>query len=268
MKYIKILLVLCGVFVQSINTGIVPSTENSNALQVPQEIIKTARKAATLVKFVGVYEVAVPKKGTIQIDPWSKFMARGINLQTKNSMIIFNPSWFLDIPQDQQLFLLGYCFMAFKEGSIPFSMKIIPFIVSFVYYFLLFCIAYLFDLFFMVWLLGKTPLHLLRKKKAKKFMGISLEMLVRVAMVWGIVSLSSSFLIDNVYSKLTDYVARKHEIHLMNMVVQKTGNKDAAIKALRYFSASVKEAIKNGETFFAPHANRFENYANALEDLQ
>ena len=245
MRYTKILLVLGGTLVQSINTGVVPFTEDSYALQAPQEIIKIAEQAAALVEFDGAYEVAVPKKAGIQINPWNKFIASAKSPQTKNFFIIINPLWFEGIPQDQQLFLLGRCFMAYKEGATPFSMKVIPY---------LFILGSIIFMLLLIWLLGKTPL--VHKKKW-----------IRVVMAWGTIYFCNIFLINNLQARLTNYIARKNDVHIIDMVVKKTGDKDAAIKALQHLDASIKKELKSGETFFAPYVTLFENYANALEIL-
>ena len=244
MKYIKILLVLCSTLTQSTNTSVVPFTEDPYALQAPQKIVEIAEKAAAFVEFDSTYEVAIPKKAGIQINPWNKFIAYGINTKTKNPFIIINPSWFASIPQDQQLFLLARCFTVFKEGK-PFSIKVVPY---------LFILLRILFILLLIWLLGKTLLS-----RHKKW--------VRIAIAWGIVYLCNSFVINNLQLKFTRYMNSRYDIHILNMAIQKTGNKDAAIKALQQFDTSIKEALKNGETFFTPYATLFENYANALEIL-
>lgn len=49
------------------------------------------------------------------------------------------------------------------------------------------------------------------------------------------------------------------------MAVEKTLNKDSAIKALEFFDSSIKEDLKNGENLWIPYENIFGNYANELK---
>lgn len=92
--------------------------EDVYAIQAPQEIVALAEKAAALVGFEKPYEVAVPQKAGVQINPWNKFAAYGINPKTNNPFIIINPQWFSKIPENQQLFWLSRCFITLEQGEV------------------------------------------------------------------------------------------------------------------------------------------------------
>jgi hypothetical protein len=217
-------------------------TEDVYSVQAPQELVSLAQKAADLMEFKGSYEVISPKKPALQINPWNKFVGYGINPQTKNSFIVINPQWFSNIPEDQKLFLLSRNFLTLKLGTIPVSMKIAPFIFSFIGILLMFVLF---------WLLGRTKL-------------VS-QKLIRALIAFATVATLNLIFINPLAIKLNRYLGARYDMQINEMAVQKTQNKDAAIKALEYFDGSIKKELAGGETFWEPNVKLFENYANELK---
>ena len=144
----KCAVVLLSLFTVTTYPKVVEFVEDAYLKQAPQEIVNQVEKVADVMEFETIYEVAEPKKAGIQINPWNKFVAYGINPLTQNPFIIINTEWFSTIPSEQQVFLLGRAFATFAQGAVP-GGKIIT------YLFILFRILLILLLF---WVLGKTPL--------------------------------------------------------------------------------------------------------------
>lgn len=225
-----------------INAKIIEYTEDAYSLQAPTKIVQLTEKAADFFDFTTPYEVIVPKKAGIQINPWNKFIVSDINPQTKNPFIIIDQEWFSKIPADQQLFLLGYNFLRLKHGILPWTI----YLLSFASIIVTLLLALLF-----FWLLGKTPL-IHQKKWIRAVAAYVLVMIVNIVVH------------NTIAAKIQYQLIMNHDVHLCEMVLQKTHNKQAALKALEFYDTSVKEEIKNGETFFVPHEKIFENLASLL----
>jgi hypothetical protein len=222
---------------------IIEYVEDAYTMQAPQEVVDLVERAAQFFEFTDPYEVIAPKKAGMQVNPWNRFISYGINSQTKNPFIIVNYDWFSQIPSDQQLFLLGRNFLILKYGTIPLSMKVVPFA---------FMVMSMMLIFLLFWLLGKTKLaHHSRW--------------VRALIAWVIVVCCNIAFMNKLPIQLNQYLGRKYDAHINELAVQKTHNRDAAVGALEHFDASVKHELKSGEPFFAPYAMLFETYAKELK---
>lgn len=242
MQYLKRAMITAILFSNYAPAKTVEYVEDAHLSQAPQEIVDLSEKSADLMDYQDAYEIAVPKKPGIHINPWNKFIAQGINPQTKHPIIILNPQWFNEIPGDQQTFLLSRNFATWQAGAQPFSIKALP------YLFLLNSIVLMLILF---WLLGKT-----RLADQKKW--------IRALIAFGVVTLSDLTLMTKINQKLTYYLAMQHEMSIIEKVIEKTHNKEAAIEALKHFDTSIKKELADGELFWKPFEKIFENYANAL----
>jgi hypothetical protein len=227
-----------------IQAKMIEYVEDVYLMQAPAPLVALADKAAQLVNFEGNYEVIVPKKAGLLINPWNKFVASGINPQTKNHLMIINQEWFSTVPKNQQDFLLTRAFVMFKEGFTPLSVKVaIPFS------FFLFGIILIFGI---LQLLRRTPLANQRSW-------------VRIVVSIGIAAIFNVMITTPVSTKLTVYCASLHDMKINELVVQKTGDREAAVKALEHIDRVIKAELKDGETFWTPYATTFENYAQALK---
>ncbi len=216
--------------------------ENAYLLPAPPEIVELTEKAATLIGFDTPYEVAVPKKAGIQINPWNKFAPYNINPNTKNPLLVINPPWFLSLPAEEELFLLARNFMILKQGMLPLSVKMLPYIFMVISFLLL-------VLIFM--LLRYTPLATHKKW-------------IRFVVAWLITIPLNLFIMTPVQGKLMLYLANRYDTSINRLVVEKTGNKEAGIRAFEHYDAAIKNEAQSGETFWTPHINLFENLANEL----
>lgn len=238
------LLIAVGIsFTNCAKAKIAHYQEDVYLANAPQEINELVEKAAELTQFTGTYEVVIPKKAALAINPWNKFLSGGINPATKNPIIIANPSWLLALDKDQQLFLVSRWFLSFKHGMLPNNIKAISFA------FLAISILLIIFLFIV---LGKTKL-------AKYNKG------VRLLIACVLVSLNNVFFMSPLTSHLSHYLAIQHDHTINQMTLKLTGNKDAAIKALEFLDTSIKNELKDGETFFEPHQNLFAGYAHNLQ---
>lgn len=217
--------------------------ENIYAEQAPQNTIDVAQEAAHLFEFKKDYEVAVPKKAGLQVNPWNRFLAYGINPQTQNPFIIINPEWLSKMPKDEQQFLLGRAFVTLERGMTPLSLKVSPFLYGF------FSICLMILIYFA---LGRT-----RLAQQKKW--------VRALLAYAIITICNLTFMNNVYLKFTQYLGKRYDTQIIESMIEKTHDKEAAIKALEHFDASIKKELAEGETFWKPYENLFEGYAKELK---
>ena len=211
--------------------------------QAPELIVNIVEEVAQLMDYNKPFEVIVPKKPGIAINPVNKFIAKGINPQTKNPMIIINPEWFLQVPKEQQQFLLGRAFVMFQNGTLPLSIKIAPYIFS-LYSFLL--------LFFLFRILGWTRL-------------VTYKKWVRILVAFIILAAINGLIVGNVYWKIIQFLGRAYEYKINEMVVAKTQNRNAGIQALELMNQAFNNEIKDNESFFKQYENIFGNYAAQLK---
>jgi len=243
MKFLKYIVIgLCLLIGNASDAKNVEFIEDAYTAQAPQEIVDRVEKAAQLFEYNDPYEIIVPKKSGLQINPWNKFIAGGLNPQSKNYFIIINPEFFSGLPENEQLFLLGRNFLRFKHGMIPLSMKLIPYgsiLLSILFALLLF------------WLIGKT------RFANQKFW-------VKGLIIFGAVLITEIAILDKISVRLTHSFSRAYDHTINEMVIQKTNDRDAGIKVLEVLDAAVKNEINNGEKVFVGYKDLFGEYAQAL----
>lgn len=227
----------------SINAKTSEFAEDPYAAPAPQELVTQVERVAQEMDFTDVYEIAVPKKAGIQINPWNKFIGSGINPQTKQHFIVVNTDWFSNIPQEEQTFSLGRCFMHMKYGVTPFSIKIVWYLYALISI-LLALLVFL--------ALGYTPLAN-QKAWIKIVMALAFAIACELAVM------------DPVHARLERYLQARHSNYIHELVVEKTKDRAAAIRALQYIDASIKNEYKNGEIPFAPFITTFATYAEQLK---
>jgi hypothetical protein len=240
----KLFLMLVGSLVFSGSQAtVVEYFEDTYGQQASPELINKAEDAAKLVGFDGLYQVIAAKKAGIDVSPtFYKYIATTVNQQMQYPVMIVNSTWFDTLPQDQQMFLLARAFVIFKEGMLPASVKYLPF---------LFMLLSILLIFALVWLLGKTRLAVYKRW-------------VRIVAAWVIVTLFNLSIGAYLQTKVLQYFAKKHDMHIIRIAAGKTGNKEAAKAALLAYNAVAQEEVKNGQKAFEPYGNLFEQYANQL----
>ena len=231
------------VLVVGAQAKMVPFQEDGYMLQAPENLLAVAEKVANIVDFTADYEVVVPKKAGIEINPWNKFIAYGTNPLTKNFFMVINPEWFNKLPEDQQLFLVGRNFLILKLGVTPLSFTVIFYAFIIISLLLLVCIFLIFS---------KTVLK-------------NQKIWIRILLACALVGVMEFMLLDPLERKLKLHYGKLYDKKIHESVVEKTKNRDAAIKALEYLDSSIKDEIKKGETLFVPYENLFETYAQQLK---
>lgn len=234
-KSFALQILICALFANSATAKNVPYAEDAYFAQAPQELLLAAEKAAALTQFEGNYEVRIPKKASLQVSPFYSFSAKAVNPQTNDPVIIINPAWFSNLPQDEQDFLLARYFVTFKMGALPLSATLLAIL------FVLLSIL-LFALSFLV--LRKTRLA-------------SQKIWVRILIALAIVVVAELAVLDQVHKRLVLYLSTQHEIAIIQKTIEYTGNKEAAIRALERVDSSIKDAIKNGDSAWAPYEHVF-----------
>lgn len=241
-KKVIIKSVFCITTLSNIQATMIEYKEDAYSAQAPQEIIDLAQKAADLIGFDGAYELVVPKRAGIEINPLNKFLTYGTNPSTKNHFILVNPEWLAKMPEGQQLFFFVRNFLTFKEGR-PFSMKVVP------YLYILFSILLSIFLFF---ILGKTVLK-------------NQKIWVRLLVVLGLMVVSELLITDRLEAAMLRYLGKRFDINILEQAVQKTENRDAVIKALEFYDTSIQEEAQNDEKYWAPYKGLFVGYAQELK---
>lgn len=226
----------------ALHAKVVEYVQDPYAMNAPADIVAMTEGAAHTMHFDKSYEVVVPTKAGMQINPWNKFIASGVNNQTGNFFIIMNPAWFSLLPLDQQQFLLARVFASFELGNVSFAMKAVPYI------FLLFFMALMFCVIFTI---VRRPLS--RKKK-----------LLAIVIAWIAVALFNATLQSRLQPFVVHYFGLLHDNKINELALQRTGNRDAAVQALASFDAAIKEDLKDGNTFWKPFETVFEHQAKQL----
>lgn len=246
MNYTKyITAVLCTLLMHNAHAKMVEFIENSYLVQAPSNITTIADEAAQITGFTKNYEIAIPKKAGLQVNPWNRLISSApLNPQTQLPYIIVNPSWFLTLPKNQQTFLLARCFTALEQGLIPLSIKMAPWAFSLLFIALII-------LFF--WLLGKTALG-------------SHKGWIRLIVAYLIAAGCNVTVMNKLQTTLINYLAVGHDKAIIQATLDKTKDPDAAIKALEAMDTTIKNQLQEGETFWTPFSTVFEPYIKALKE--
>lgn len=232
----------CALFAHNAIAKNVPYIEDAYFAQAPHELLVTAEKAAALTHFESNYEVRIPKKAILQTTPLYAFTAKASNPQTNEPVIIINPAWFSSLSQDEQDFMLARYFVTFKMGAMPLSATLLAILFIFLSM-LLFAISFL----------------ILRKTRFA-----SQKVWVRIFIALGIVVVAELAVLDRMHKRLELHLSTQHEIAIIQKTIEYTGNTEAAIKALEHVDSSIKEAVKNGDTAWAPYEHIFGQLAEEV----
>jgi hypothetical protein len=234
---------ICSLSALSLQAKYVAYSEDAYFAPAPQELLDMVAKIAALAHYDKNYEVMVPKKAGIQINPANKFIGSGFNPQSKNAFISLNPEWFMSMPQESRDFLLARCFATFELGTLPSSFTMLSYLFIF-----LSLLALLLSFF----LLGKTRLARQR-------------IWIRILIAAGIAVACELIVLDRVHNQLKQQYADQHNLAILHRALELTGNREAAIQTLELYDAAIKAELKNGEQFWAPYEHLFEKLANELK---
>jgi hypothetical protein len=88
-------------------------------INAPEEICQLVESVDLAINFGQNYEVAMPTKAGIEINPWNSFISSTINPQTKNLLFIIQPDFFNRCNKDEQKFLITRTYLLVKDGIRP-----------------------------------------------------------------------------------------------------------------------------------------------------
>ena len=238
---------IVGVFVLLValqtNAKIAESIEDAYMKQAPHALMELAEQSAERINFTTPFEVVIPLKSAIQINPWNSFLAFGVNPQTKNPFIIINQDWFSALPAAQQEFLLVRALLFLKLGLKSFASQIFPYI------------------FLLFWfLLGFLTYYLLALTRLAAY-----QWWVRFLVSWGLLILLNVLVLTKVNQAIAGHLARSYDANINKKAIAVTGDKEAAVAVFKAMDTEIKAAVARGETFWKPYENLFEENIQKLE---
>jgi hypothetical protein len=248
LKQLSLIVILTGAV--NLSAKNVEYVEDAYAIQAAPELVQQVDRVAEKVGFADHYEVVVPKLAGLQINPWNRFIASGVNPGTKNLFILVNSDWFKGLPVAEQDFLIARCFVIQQMGGVlPKSVAVLPWI------FMVLTLALWMGVFFAV-----------RNFKFLTITGlIKLPNWARIAVLVAMVVSIRLLIFDRVQTNLTKVFAARHNVKVVALTVAKTGDKPAAALALMRLDAGVKAEIANGEVTLKPFENTFSDMVKDLE---
>lgn len=227
-------------------TSMIQYPEDAYLMQAPQEIVDAAHNVAQLMNFEDQYYVIAPKKPALEINPWNTFIAHGLHPESKTPLIVINPEWFAALPQDQQTFLLGRCFVGFQQDIIPQSVTLLP------YFWMLFV-----TIIATLMILGINQSRFGKEK-----------IWVRLIMAYAFLVVCNLTFLNRMQQSISHYLLRSHDHYIHTCVIEKTGNKEAAVKAFEHYDQSMQQEAAKGDPFWQPFENLFADYAQKIKETQ
>ncbi len=237
---------LLGLFaVISLSAKIVEFVEDAYLLQAPAEIVKIVQDLADEQHFDADYEVIIPKKAGMQINPWNRYISFGKNPKTGNVFIIINPEWFFKLTHDEQKYLITLIFCTAQTGS-SLPLKMLPWIIGFI---------------------SILSIILLTIGLGKYHETAHLKRWLRIIIALLMIALINIFLTSRLRLKIESYLIAQSNRQNQELVLEKSGlSKEVAIAALTKLDNAIKENLKNGETFFKPFEKNYEKQIEVLKN--
>lgn len=217
--------------------------EDAYSQQAPQELADKVAKVADKIAFAQDYQVVIPKKPGLQINPVNKIISYGINPQTKNYFVIINPEWFSTLNQEQQDFLIARSLVTLENSN----WHVLP------------------KLFTPLWLLiflalGVLAFFILKKKY---LVGKPTWMIVLATIV-------SILIVDTalgpVHDKMKLNIIQRYNVQMARMALEKIGqDKQVAISTFQAMDDFVKKELAEGDTFWKPYETTFGDLVERLK---
>lgn len=221
--------------------------EDVYMMQAPEQIVECVEQVAQLVDFTLPYEVVIPKKAAIKINPWNSYITHSINPQTGRPLIIVNPEWFNQLSKDEQIFFFACCFEALQERAsvMAWATKSVPFIH-----------------------MALSLLLIVGSYVTIRKTQIITQRALAAAVAYGSVLLLNLTVLNGLQTKLVSYMNAHHSTIVRNKAIERTGNKDAAIRALIHFDEAIKKEAAQGDPFWQPFVNICEAGIQELQGAQ
>lgn len=247
MKIITILKMstLAGMALMSLNASgkMVEYVEDPYVKQAPQELVDKVTKIADKISFTKDYEVIVPKKPGLQINPVNKINGYGINPQTKNPFVLINPEWFSTLSQEQQDFLIARSFVILENSNWHTFPKL--FTPLWVIIFLAFGVLAFFVL-------------------KKKYLISKPTWMIILATVVPFLIIDTA--LGPVHTKMQMNIYRRFDAQMVRIALEKLNlEKQVALDTFQKMDDFVKKELAEGETFWKPHENIFADIIQRLK---
>jgi hypothetical protein len=237
------LLGLCAVI--SLSAKMVEFVEDAYLLQAPAEIVKIVQDLADEQHVVASYEVAIPKKAGMQINPWNEFIAVGVNPSTNNKLLVINPTWWTQLTLDEQKYIITRAFWNAHTGS---SLPLI--ILS-----LILSVISILSIILLTIGLGKY-----RKTS-------HLKRWLRIVIAFIIMWLINTFIVSHVHLKIATYLANHIDHKTHELALAKSGlTQKVAIASLTKLDNAIKENLKSGELFWKPFEKLYEKQIETIKN--
>lgn len=218
--------------------------EDAYIMQAPQELADRVAKIAASIGFDKDYQVIIPKKPGMQMNPWNKLVAYGINPQTKHPFLLINPAWFSTLNEDQQNFLIMRNLMFAAHGASSVPMKLFPWIWAIV-------------------ILALMVLVFFALKRTR--LGVQ-KTWVRILVTWALFAVANYAFLTNFYYKINTVLARNYDNQITQMTLEKIGkDKQVAISTFQAMDDFVKKELAEGDTFWKPFENTFADLVDRLK---
>lgn len=217
--------------------------EDAYAQQAPQELADKVAKVVDKIAFGKDYEVVIPKKPGLQINPVNKIISYGINPQTKNPFVLINPEWFSALNKEQQDFLIARSLVTLENStwhSLP-------------------------KLFTPLWIIIFLALSLIAFfiLKKKFMLGKPTWMIVLATLVPLLVV---DTVLGPVHTKMNLNIARRFDAQMARMALDKLNlNKQVALDTFKKMDDFVKKELAEGDTFWKQYENTFADLVNRLK---
>lgn len=205
------------------------------------ELAEVAEKAANLMDFSQEYLLFVCKQRAIQANPSTKFLSLGMHPTVKKHFIMLNKDWFSGLNEEEQLFLFARCFAFFEKGLTPLSVKALA------------CVPFAIQAMVI-------PVYYALDKTLLADSNVLIKMLASQAIV-----MLANGLTNVPYCWLFNKTQLSHEIMVNELVIERTGNKLAARRALEYMDSSINQEIAAGDSHWLALQTRFAQLAQAIQ---
>jgi hypothetical protein len=243
-KILKMSTIACVALV-SFNTSakMVEYYEDVYSQQAPQELADKVAKVAEKISFAQDYQVVIPKKPGLQINPVNKIISYGINPQTKNYFVLINPEWFSTLSQEQQDFLIARSLVILENSN----WHVLP------------------KLFTPLWLLiflalGVFAFFILKKKY---LVGKPTWMIVLATLVPFLILDTA---LGPVHDKMKLNIYRRFDAQMARMALEKLNqDKQVAISTFQIMDDFVKKELAEGDTFWKPYETTFGDLVERLK---
>lgn len=217
--------------------------EDAYAQQAPQALADKVAQIADRVGFSQDYQVIVPKKPGVQINPINKMSSYGINAQTKNPFMLINTEWFSTLTNEQQDFVIARNFIILENSSWLSAPKL--FTPLWVIIFLLLGLLAFFAL------------------KRKYMVGKPTWMVVLATLI---PFLALDMALDPVHAKLNYAIARRFDAQMARAALDKMGlDKQIAIDTFEKMNQTVTKELAEGQAYWKTYETIFTDIAKRLE---